>query len=116
MRPFSPPSRSASSRGRSPTPTSTPPPRPCPPPKRLASPAKPTYLAMAVGICILGLLRPWMAGPRRWPFFAAGVIATVGLVFGVIALAGLFTLFRHQAFGLLLQARPRPIGFYLYQD
>jgi hypothetical protein len=82
----------------------------------LAFLAKPTYLAMAVGVCILGLLRPWMAGPRRWPFFAAGFVAIVGIVFGVIALAGLFTLFRHQAFGLLLQARPRPIGFYLYQD
>lgn len=82
----------------------------------LAFLAKPTYLAMAVGVCILGLLRPWMAGPRRWPIFAAGVVATVGIVFGVIALAGLFTLFRHQAFGLLLQARPRSIGFYLYQD
>jgi hypothetical protein len=82
----------------------------------LAFLAKPTYLAMAVGVCILGLLRPWMAGPRRWPFFAAGFIASVGIVFGIIAVAGLFTLFRHQAFGLLLQARSRPIGFYLYQD
>ena len=82
----------------------------------LAFLAKPTYLAMAVGVCILGLLRPWMAGPRRWPFFAVGFIAIVGIVFGIIAVAGLFTLFRHQAFGLLLQARSRPIGFYLYQD
>jgi len=82
----------------------------------LAFLAKPTYLAMAVGVCILGLLRPWMAGPRRWPLFAAGVIAIVAIVFGLIAIAGLFTLFRHQAFGLLIQARPRPIGFYLYQD
>ena len=82
----------------------------------LAFLAKPTYLAMAVGVCILGLLRPLMAGPRRWPLFAAGFAATVGIVFGVIALAGLWSLFRQQAFGLLLQARPRPFGFYLYQD
>ena len=82
----------------------------------LAFLAKPTYLAMAVGVCILGLLRPLMAGPRRWPFFAAGFVGAVGIVFGVIALAGLWSLFRHQAFGLLLQARPRPLGFYLYQD
>ena len=82
----------------------------------LAFLAKPTYLAMVVGVCILGLLRPWMAGPRRWPFFAAGFAATVGIVFGVIAVAGLWPLFRHQAFGLLLQARPRSISFLIYQD
>ena len=82
----------------------------------LAFLAKPTYLAMVVGVCILGLLRPWMAGPRRWPFFAAGFAATVGIVFGVIAVAALWPLFRHQAFGLLLQARPRSISFLIYQD
>ena len=82
----------------------------------LAFLAKPTYLAMAVGVCILGLLRPLMTGPRRWPLFAAGFAATVGIVFGVIALAGLWPVFRQQAFGLLLQAHPRPFGFYLYQD
>jgi hypothetical protein len=78
--------------------------------------AKPTYLAMAVGVCILGLLRPYMAGPRRWPFFAAGFVGVVGVVFLVIAAAGLWTTFRHQAFGLLLQARPRPFLDYLFRD
>ncbi len=82
----------------------------------LAFLAKPTYVAMVVGIGILGLLRPWMAGPRLWQVFVMGFVAIVGIVFGVIAIAGLFTLFRHQAFGLLLQARPRSISFLLYQD
>jgi hypothetical protein len=82
----------------------------------LAFLAKPTYLAMPVGICILGALRPYLSGPRRWPFLLAGFAAVVGIVFLVIWAAGLWSQFRHQAFGLLLQARPLPFGFYLYQD
>ncbi len=82
----------------------------------LAFLAKPTYLAMPVGICILGALRPFFSGPRRWPFVLVGFVAVAGIVFLVISAAGLWSAFRHQAFGLLLQARPLPLGFYLYQD
>ena len=78
--------------------------------------AKPTYLAMGVGICGLGILRPWMAGPRRWPYFAIGFAGVIGLVFAAIALAGLWADFRHQAFGLLFSANPRSTRFYLIQD
>jgi hypothetical protein len=78
--------------------------------------AKPTYLAMAVGICGLGLLRPLTGGPRRWPFFAAGFAIVVGIVFAAIWAAGLWAEFRHQAFGLLFTANPRPKAFYLVQD
>ena len=78
--------------------------------------AKPTYLAMAVGICGLGILRPWMGGPRRWPYFAAGFAVMVGLVFAGIWAAGLWADFRQQAFGLLLSAGPRSTRFYLIQD
>lgn len=82
----------------------------------LAFLAKPTYLAMVVGVCILGALGTFLSGPRRWPFFAAGFVGVVGIVFAAIWLAGLWSLFRQQAFGQLLEARSRPLGFYLYQD
>jgi hypothetical protein len=82
----------------------------------LAFLAKPTYLAMAVGICGLGLLRPWFGGPRRWPLFAAGFAIVVGAVLLAIAGAGLWDLFRHQAFGQLLQARAVSRRQLLYQD
>ena len=78
--------------------------------------AKPTYLAMGVGICGLGILRPWMGGPRRWPYFALGFAGVTGLVFAAIAAVGLWADFRHQAFGLLLAASPRSPRFYLIQD
>jgi hypothetical protein len=82
----------------------------------LAFLAKPTYLAMAVGVCGLGLLRTWFGGPRRWPLFAAGFAIVVGLVFLAIAGAGLWDQFRHQSFGLLLQARPVSKRQLIYQD
>jgi hypothetical protein len=72
----------------------------------LAFLAKPTYLAMAVGVCGLGLLRPWFGGPKQWPVYAAGFTIVVGLVFLAIAGAGLWDQFRHQSFGLLLEAHP----------
>jgi len=78
--------------------------------------AKPTYLAMGVGICGLGILRPWMAGPRRWRYFAIGFAGVIGLVFAAIAVVGLWADFRHQAFGLLFTANPRSARFYLIQD
>ena len=78
--------------------------------------AKPTYLAMAVGICGLGILHRWMGGPRRWPYFAAGFVVMVGTVFAAIWAAGMWSEFRHQAFGLLVAANPRSISFYLTQD
>jgi hypothetical protein len=78
--------------------------------------AKPTYIAMAVGICGLGVLRPWFAGPRRWPLFAAGFAVVVGAVFLAIAGTGLWDQFRHQAFGQLLQARAVSKRQLLFQD
>ncbi len=82
----------------------------------LAFLAKPTYLAMAVGICGLGLLRPWFGGPRRWPLFAAGFVIVVGALFVAIAGAGLWDQFRHQAFGQLLQARAVSKRQLVFQD
>jgi len=82
----------------------------------LAFLAKPTYLAMAVGICGLGLLRPWFGGPRRWPLFAAGFVSVVGALFVAIAGAGLWDQFRHQAFGQLLQARAVSKRQLVFQD
>jgi hypothetical protein len=82
----------------------------------LAFLAKPTYLAMVVGVCALGLLRPWFGGPRRWPVYAAGFAIVVGAVFVAIAAAGLWDDFRHQAFGLLLQARTPSKKQLLFQD
>ena len=78
--------------------------------------AKPTYLAMVVGICGLGILHRWMGGPRRWPYFAAGFVVIVGAAFATIWAAGLWAEFRHQAFGLLFAANPKSIRFYLIQD
>ncbi len=82
----------------------------------LAFLAKPTYLAMGVGICGLGILRPLTGGPRRWPYFALGFAGLVGIVLAAIWAAGLWVEFRHQAFGLLLTANPRSTTFYLIQD
>ena len=82
----------------------------------LAFLAKPTYLAMGVGVCILGVLRPLLGGPRRWPVYGLGFVAVVGVAFGIIWAGGLWSPFRQQAFGLLLQARHLPLAFYIYQD
>ena len=78
--------------------------------------AKPTYLAMGVGVAGLGLLRPLFGGPRRWPFYAGGFLLALGAVFATIALLGLWDEFRHQAFGQLLQARPVGLRQLLFQD
>ena len=72
----------------------------------LAFLAKPTYLAMVVGVCGLGLLRRWFGGPRRWPLYAAGFVLVVVLTFLAIAGAGIWGEFRHQSFGVLLEAHP----------
>src|SRR5207237_10174662 len=59
--------------------------------------AKPTYLAMAVGICGLGILRPLTQGPRRWPLFVAGFGAVVGAVFLALCASGICTQLRSQS-------------------
>ena len=82
----------------------------------LAFLAKPTYLAMAVGICGLGIFRPLTQGPRRWPLFAAGFGAVVGAVFLAIYASGIWSQFRSQSFGQLLQARPVSRRQLVYQD
>lgn len=78
--------------------------------------AKPTYLAMVVGISGLGLLRPLTGGPRRWPVYALGFVLVVGLVFAAIAASGMWDAFRHQSFAQLLQARPVSRRQLIYQD
>src|SRR5205814_4438162 len=82
----------------------------------LAFLTKPTFLAMGVGICVLGLLRPWLAGPRRWWYYALGFACTVAAAFAVLWLAGLWSMFREQSFGLLLEARRQSLAFYISQD
>ena len=78
--------------------------------------AKPTYLAIFAVLAGTGLLRRFFEGPRRWLELVAGFAVTVGSVFGVLWVAGLWTAFRFQAFGLLVNIRRLPIKFYLYED
>lgn len=82
----------------------------------LAFLAKPTYLAMAVGIVGLGILWPLTGGPRRWWIYGLGFVIAVGAVLAVIAGAGLWPQFRAQSFGQLLQARPVSKRQLIYQD
>jgi Dolichyl-phosphate-mannose-protein mannosyltransferase len=82
----------------------------------LAFLAKPTYLAILALIIATGLLRRFFAGPQRWLELAAGFAVTVGSVFGILWVAGLWAAFRYQSFGLLVNVRRLPLRWYVYED
>jgi hypothetical protein len=91
----------------------------------LALLAKPTTAPLAILVCAIGLLRPWLLGdeeaarigaPAGWIWFAVGFAAVAGAVTATLAVVGLLGTFIDQSFLVLGQAHPLPLRFLIYQD
>lgn len=82
----------------------------------LAFLAKPTYVAILAVVVVTGMLRRFFDGPQRWLEVVAGFAVIVAIVFGILWIAGLWSDFRFQSFGLLVNVRPLPKRWYIYED
>lgn len=91
----------------------------------LALLAKPTTAPLALLVCVIALLRPWLLGdtpavkigaPAGWLWFAGGFVAVIAAAIGGLAASGLLGTFANQSLLVLGQAHPLPLRFLIYQD